>query len=234
LNGALPDYGDALPRTVDACLIERSDVIDCRQVVRRKVMRIGGSGHLRRRRLFQARLRTKIVQAAEARHYIGERGGNGWLRGVRVVGFAIHAIAVDFRVEGVPDLLRGTAESDPGPASSYSLDREALRFEPVLDLRHVTRADAKTVRILFRREPAMIVRRRWILLAREQLLQLCLLTGRSFQHECDARHWKRTFDRAAIVSRCGLRRYTALQDNHPAVVNARSNALLLRIEGCER
>ncbi len=82
-----------------------------------------------------------------------EGGGDGGIRGVREMRFAVHDIAVQFRLKGGFHLCGGSAELDPIAAAGRASYGEPLRLEPGINFVEVACGDSEAVGELFRREP---------------------------------------------------------------------------------
>ena len=76
---------------------------------------------------------------------------------------------MDFGVKRIFHLTRRSAKSNPGAAAGDPLHYEALRLQPIRDGLAVGRSQSEAIGKLFRRQPAMIERRSWILLIAQEL-----------------------------------------------------------------
>ena len=88
---------------------------------------------------------------------------------------AIHNVAVYFRLKGGGHLCRGAGKAHGVAACRNFLHRESAALEPGYDFAHVVLAQPEAAAKLLRCQPAVIVRRRAIVLFGKQLVKARLL-----------------------------------------------------------
>lgn len=181
-----PHYSERLAGAIDPLVIERRQIIDGRQIVRREVV-------IPRTRCIERRiqrsefgpqcLRKKIVQAANPRNQACQRLRNARLRYVRKMGLALDIAVMNLGSKRALHLLRCALEHDPVAALGDLRDREPLRLKPRRHLAKVSLAGREAVREIQRREPLPILWRTRILLSGEQFFKSRLLLGRGLQQQ---------------------------------------------------
>ena len=110
--------------------------------------------------------RVKIVQRRHAAHHAGQRLGDGHVRRVGDMPHAIHHVETNLGVEGTLHLPRRSAELDAAASLGDFIHAEAVPLEPPGDDVQVLLVHPEPLAELLRAEPAMVVRRLWILLLR--------------------------------------------------------------------
>ena len=171
---------NALPRSVHAGLIQWRKIVDGRKVFRHK--EVVRAGSICRSHLYGERLGSEVVEAGEPRHDIGQGLGNRGFGGVREVRFAANLEVMDRCLQRFRNLRRGAAEGDPVTRPSAFLHVEALGRKPCHDLRVIAHAQSEAVTKLFRSEPFVELRRRGVLLIRQQTVQVRLLCRGRLDH----------------------------------------------------
>jgi hypothetical protein len=92
----------------------------------------------------------------------------------------------------------GSTHGDPSAAARHRRDSQALRFEPLGDLRQIRIAQSETLRVFLGRQPAMIIRRPGRLLFGEQLVQFRLLRRGGLERDRHVGDEEIGFDHALI------------------------------------
>src|ERR1051326_1058033 len=172
----------------------------------------------------------KIVQPAVSRHDVLERHWNGRLRRVGKIHLAVDSVAMQFGAEGVTHLRGRAAERDPVAAARLVRYSEAFGTQPCLDLVEVALAEPKTIGILLRREPLVVIRRRRVLLLGEQSLESGPLAGRLLQQQGYAPCGERGIESASVELRACLGMDRAAQDDPLCPIDAGGDAVLLGLE----
>src|ERR1022692_1237898 len=167
LNLGLPHHRQLLPRSVDAGFVERSDVVNGGDIVRNEHMGAIGQGIARLRVQPQHGLPAEVMETVNGEHDALEGHGYGRAGGIGVVRFAAHLVAMDLDAKRAADLAGGAAEGNRIARASYGLHGKTRLAEPGNHLVYVGSTYSEAVRVLLRSQPAMVIRRRGILLLRQ-------------------------------------------------------------------
>ena len=204
----LANHRDGHAGSVKPGLIERSDVVDSREIFRHEVMRgsaiveRGGRGH---------RLPVEIVQTTEPGDDVRQSVGDGHVGRVGEMFFALHLKAMDRAVKRIGDLSGGPGERDPIASARLFVDGEAFGLEPRGHFGEIAGAETEALTELLGRQPFMKLRRRRVLLVGEQRVQFRLLRGRSLEHDLHIFHAHRGISRALVVLRASQAVYSSRQ-----------------------
>ncbi len=176
----LPNHCDTHAGSRITGAIQRFDVIHQSEIGWTQ-QSVGGVGNviLRLEPLSMGRLWIEIRQTMNACHHAGQSCRNFQITGICEVNLLTYLESVDFCVKRRGCLAVRATEHDPIAGCGHTVDMKTLRFKPAAHLFDVGVGEAESLGILFRSEPAVIVRGSRILQIREQLLQfLFLLRGR--------------------------------------------------------
>jgi len=208
------DDRDRLSRADDALAVERIEVVDRREVVRedvvdaaRRALRAIGRRRFRRCRGADRRGRverrpvTLGREAAHRRNRVRERGRNLRVGRIRDALFGARVVEAHRGRERALDFRGGAAEADARAAVRDRIDVETLRAKPRADRVDVVLAGAEALADLARREPAVIVGRRRILLILQQLLERLLARIGALQRDRERCQRKIGRNGAGVVRR---------------------------------
>src|SRR5690348_10065848 len=163
--------------------------------------------------------RAEVVERTESEDKPEDRSRHTRLADVGVMHFSTDEIAVNRGVERRLNLLSSARECDPRAAAGDLVDGESLGLDPGSDLGQIIRTQAEPVSKLLRRQPAMVVRRRRILLLAEQAVEVGLLARGRLKHELDPLQPERVLNRSLVELRPRLRPDVALQHRHLCAVD---------------
>src|ERR1700682_2940578 len=114
----------------------------------------------------------KIIQSINGRYHQIQVCGNARIGVIRKVLFAVDTVTVDLRSEGCSDALRRPAKLNSVSRARNARYIQALLLQPLGDAGYVVGTRSKALRILFRSQPAMVVRRGRILLLAQELVEI--------------------------------------------------------------
>ena len=128
--------------------------------------------------------------------------------------------------EGATHVSGCAAECNPSAAARDIFHLQTLRFKPSSYLRDVTGARAEPARELIGSQPAVEIRRGWVLLVSKQLIERSLLSGRRFEQQCQRIELRAGIDRALIELRARQRVDMAGQWYRAAGIDLTGNPIL--------
>jgi hypothetical protein len=220
------DYSLALAR--QPCGKQRIQIVDSRQIRRRdrlarapKSVTRAAVGVVWNR--VTLRLGPEIIERHDAHHR--RRQGSRYLRVAHVgdVHRPVHVQVMNFSVERIADLARGTREIDHHLVGIDLVDLEAMRSEPSLDGVEVFRSQSVPLTDLLRGQPVMVMRRLGVLEFIDVPVERLLLLGRPPQLEQHVIHREICGNGAAIVGCRRFRTSVALERDESVVANRRSD-----------
>src|SRR5207248_1704503 len=117
VDGGLPEYRDLHAGAVEARAVQRSQIVNGREVVRRQVMPAAAvelwfSNIGRSLRPHVQGTHPEIVQPRHTHHDSTQRRWDGGVRGIRKMRLAIHFVAVDLDAERSPGLCHASGKTD--------------------------------------------------------------------------------------------------------------------------
>ena len=116
-------------------------------------------------------MQPKVVQRHHSGNGRSQRRGNLRIGRVGPVLRIVDQVLVNVSVKGRAHLAGRSAELNHGAPARNWADRKSMAAEPLRDLLDVLLIGAKSLPELFRAEPCMEVRRAWVLLLGQKLLQ---------------------------------------------------------------
>ena len=109
---------------------------------------------------------------------------------IRVMQLPVHSIAANARPESQTHLGRGPGHRHKCPAARRLNTGKSQLPEPFRDLRQVGLAQPEPAGELFRRQPLVVLRARWVLQPLQEPVEIRLLRIRHFEMQCDPRQQK--------------------------------------------
>jgi hypothetical protein len=137
---------------------------------------------------------SEIMQRRHAFDYGSQGEGDFGIGRIRIMSFAIHDVSVDGRMKSRFHLRGRAAENQLTASIGHRFHLEAVAFEPAGHLAEITIGNTEQFAKVFRREPAVILRRSRILLSLEQSFQRELAAGVRLKDQNHAVH--------AMIGRC--------------------------------
>lgn len=116
----------------------------------------------------------EIVQCRDAPDNRRERGGNLWIARISPVLPPVYDVFVNFCMESLLHLSSSARKLDQVPGIRNMSNRESLRLKPAGDLLNVGVGSSELLAVLLRREPFVVLRRTFRLLALQELRQSLL------------------------------------------------------------
>ncbi len=201
----LPRDHQLLARSVDPRRVQRIDVVNRREIVGRDVMLAVRRGVIGMRRRARPRLHAEIGETADSGDRAAERRGDGRLRCVGEVRFAVHCIIVQLDLERRFDLRCIALERDRVAPARHAHHRQSLRLKPARNRVDVRLVHAESIRELLRRQPLMILRRTGSLLRLQKLIEIRLLGGSGREPQRHIGNCERRIDAALVEFRARSR-----------------------------
>ncbi len=147
------------------------------------------------------------------------------------VGFAIHDVFVDLRVEGLLGRSYAAAEANGIAAVRHFVHGESLGLQPGGDLIDVRLAHAELVAKLRLGEPLMVARGGGSLLCLQQSIQARLLRRRRLEVHGHTMQLHGSRNRTLIVFRLGQRMYRTRQRRYVAGLDGLYDPVLCNLLG---
>src|ERR1700760_3368766 len=117
------------------------------------------------------RPRAEVVEGPKAGDYGRQGTGNRWIADIGIMILTVDTVMMDLRVERPRHLAGGSAEVHKKTTDRDVVNPETLLREPMGNLPDVLGRRREPVAELLRCQPAVEVRRVWIVLVLDELLQ---------------------------------------------------------------
>ena len=139
----------------------------------------------------------------------------------------VDLVAVDLCLKSALHLPSRAGKGYPVAPARCLANLKTLRGQPCVYFAQIVRADAKSIGILLRRQPVVEVRRRGVLLLRQQLIERSLLRRRGLKSDRDSGKSEGIRNRAGIVAGPGPGMHKPMQRRALAIIHRRSQAVAL-------